>query len=85
MWDWPEVADWLFERGTLSREDVVEARVVKEANCCLSPERSRAEGDRRSTVGGVGVAGDGFARRLEALEEVQAAHVSARHCTPLSP
>ena len=64
------MAEWLFERGTLSREDVVEARIVKEANCHLE---------------GVGVAGDGFARRLEALEEVQAAHVSARHCTPLSP
>lgn len=53
LWDWPEVAEWLFERGTLSREDVVEARVVKEAKCHLE---------------GVGVAGDGFARRLEAVE-----------------
>ena len=60
LWDWPEVAEWLFERGTLSREDVVEARIVKEANCCLSPERSRR-------VKGIGMAGDGFARRLEAV------------------
>ena len=55
LWDWPEVAEWLFERGTLSREDVVEARIVKEANCHLE---------------GIGVAGDGFARRLEAVEGV---------------
>ena len=53
LWDWPEVAEWLFERGTLSREEVVEARVVKEANCHLE---------------GVGVVGDGFAKRLEAVE-----------------
>ncbi len=53
LWDWPEVAEWLFERGTLSREDVVEARIVKEANCYLE---------------GIGVAGDGFAKRLEAVE-----------------
>ncbi len=55
LWDWPEVAEWLFERGSVSREDVVEARIVKEANCQLE---------------GVGVAGDGFAKRLAAVEGV---------------
>lgn len=49
----PEVAEWLFERGTLSREDVVEARVVKEANCHLES---------------ASVADDNFVRRLEAVE-----------------
>ncbi len=27
--DWPEVAEWLFEKGTLTREEVVRARIVK--------------------------------------------------------
>ena len=55
LWDWPEVAEWLFERGTLSREDVVQARIVKEANCHLE---------------GIGVAEDNFTKRLEAVEGV---------------
>ena len=55
LWDWPEVAEWLFERGTLSREEVVQARIVKEANCHLDAN---------------GVAGDNFVRRLEAVEEL---------------
>ena len=55
LWDWPEVAEWLFERGTLSREDVVEARIVKEANCHLEA---------------TDVVGDGLARRLKAVEGV---------------
>ena len=54
LWDWPEVAEWLFEKGTLSREDVVQARVVKEANLVL--EGSEGAGD--------------FVRRLEAVEGV---------------
>ena len=49
----PEVADWLFERGTLSREEVVQARIVKEANCHLE-----------ATV----LADDDFTKRLEAVE-----------------
>ena len=55
LWDWPEVAEWPFEKGTLKREDVVQARVVKEANLQLDA----------SDVG----AGD-FVRRLEAVEGV---------------
>lgn len=55
LWDWPEVAEWLFERGSVSREEVVEARIVKEANCQLEAH---------------GMAGDGFAQRLEAVEGV---------------
>ena len=53
LWDWPEVAEWLFEKGSLKREDVVQARVVKEANLVLEA----------SDVG----AGN-FVRRLEAVE-----------------
>lgn len=52
LWDWPEVAEWLFDRGTLSRDEVVQARIVKEANLCL--EGSGGEGD--------------LVRRLEAVE-----------------
>jgi len=51
LWDWPEVAEWLFDRGTLSREEVVQARVVKEANLCL-------EGNGN---------GEDLVRRLEAV------------------
>ena len=52
LWDWPEVAEWLFERGTLSREEVVQARIVKEANCRLDAS---------------GMAGEEFTKRLEAV------------------
>ena len=50
----PEVAEWLFEKGTLKREDVVQARVVKEAN--LQLEVCEADAAR-------------FERRLEAAEQ----------------
>ncbi len=49
------MAEWLFERGTLSREEVVQARIVKEANCHLEAD---------------GAAGDNFTKRLEAVEGV---------------
>ena len=51
----PEVAEWLFEKGTLKREDVVQARVVKEANLQFDASDAGA---------------DGFVRRLEAVEGV---------------
>ena len=51
----PNEAEWLFEKGTLKREDVVEARVVKEANLQLEASDAVA---------------DGFVRRLEAVEGV---------------
>ena len=62
LWDWPEVAEWLFERGTLSREEVVQARIVKELNCRLEAS---------------GVADDNFTKRLEAVEGVQGEAISA--------
>ena len=56
LWDWEQVAEWLVERDALPKEELVRARVVKEANLHL--EASDAP--------------DGnFVRRLEALESVQ--------------
>jgi len=56
LWDWPEVAEWLFERGSLSREEVIRARIVKEANLHLEATAA---------------ADDNFTKRLEALEAVE--------------
>jgi hypothetical protein len=53
LWDWEQVAEWLVQRDALPREELVRARVVKEANLHL--ETSDA-------------AEDNFVRRLEALE-----------------
>ena len=53
LWDWEEVAGWLAERDALSRDEVVRARIVKEANRHLDASEA---GD------------DNFARRLKALE-----------------
>ena len=53
LWDWQEVSQWLCDKSLLSKEEVVQARIVKEANihlCSLS------------------VAHDGFMGRLEACE-----------------
>lgn len=54
LYDWEEVAGWLFERDALPKEELVRARIVKEANLHL--EASDAPDDN-------------FVRRLEALEE----------------
>lgn len=32
LWDWQEVAEWLYRRGKIDKEEVIKARVVKEAN-----------------------------------------------------
>ena len=53
LWDWEEVAGWLVERDALPKEELVRARVVKEANLHL--EASEAPEDN-------------FVRRLEAAE-----------------
>jgi transcriptional regulator with XRE-family HTH domain len=53
LWDWEQVAEWLVERDALSREELVRARVVKEANLHLEA---------------IDAAEDNFVRRLEALE-----------------
>ncbi|MEH2495766.1 hypothetical protein V1294_002245 [Bradyrhizobium sp. AZCC 1678] len=36
LWDWVEVARWMFKRRTISRHVVVEAKIVREANLALS-------------------------------------------------
>lgn len=53
LWDWCEVADWLFHKDLLGMEDVVQARIVREANVVMS-SRDIHHG--------------GFAQRLELLE-----------------
>ena len=53
LWDWEEVAAWLVERDALPKEELVRARVVKEANLHLEAN---------------GAADDNFVRRLEAAE-----------------
>jgi hypothetical protein len=35
LWDWVEVARWMFKRRTISRHLVVEAKIVREANLAL--------------------------------------------------
>jgi hypothetical protein len=53
LWDWEEVAAWLVERDALPKEELVRARVVKEANLHLEANEAPE---------------DNFVRRLEALE-----------------
>lgn len=55
LYDWEEVAEWLVERDALPKEELVRARIVKEANLHLETGEA---------------AGDNFIRRLEALEGV---------------
>ena len=35
LWDWVEVARWMFKRKTISRHVVVDAKIVREANLAL--------------------------------------------------
>lgn len=53
LWDWYQVAHWLCEAGHIAREEVVYARVLKEANIVLEAND---------------VSHDGFAERLEQIE-----------------
>lgn len=32
LWDWQEVTEWLYRQGKIDKEEVIKARVVKEAN-----------------------------------------------------
>lgn len=32
LWDWHEVAEWMWRKGTIQQEEVVRARIVKETN-----------------------------------------------------
>jgi transcriptional regulator with XRE-family HTH domain len=53
LYDWEEVAGWLVERNALPKEELVRARVVKEANMHLDAAEP---------------AEDNFVKRLEAVE-----------------
>lgn len=53
LWDWSEVAEWLYERGKIPHEEVIQARIVKEANVHFEASQ---------------VPDDNFSRRLEELE-----------------
>jgi aminopeptidase-like protein len=53
LYDWEEVAGWLVERDALAKEELVRARIVKEANLHLEA---------------ADVPDDNFMRRLEAAE-----------------
>ena len=53
LWDWSEVAEWLYEQNKLSLEDVVQARIVKEANVHFEVNE---------------IPDDNFTRKLAALE-----------------
>lgn len=53
LWDWCDVADWLFKQNYLDREQLVQARIVKEANTFIAAND---------------VGHDGFIGRLELCE-----------------
>lgn len=53
LWDWQEVADWLHRKSLIGIDEVVQARVVKEANIHISS---------------TSVVHDGFLERLERAE-----------------
>ena len=53
LWEWLEVTEWLHAQSRIDREAVVEARIVKEANCFLELHDGQP---------------DNFVQRLEMLE-----------------
>jgi predicted DNA-binding transcriptional regulator AlpA len=53
LWDWSQVAEWLHRHDRLDREEVVRARIVKEANLHFDQHEAPS---------------DNFRKRLEALE-----------------
>ncbi|TNE42086.1 MAG: hypothetical protein EP348_00335 [Alphaproteobacteria bacterium] len=59
LWDWPQVADWLFRHSGLDKDSVVQARVVKEANLL---------------IGTLDAADNGFIARLEQCEAAEILH-----------
>lgn len=38
LWDWQEVAEWLFRNGKIDESEVIKARVVKEANLFIETQ-----------------------------------------------
>jgi predicted DNA-binding transcriptional regulator AlpA len=53
LWDWSQVAEWLHRHDRIDREEVVRARIVKEANLHFDQHEAPS---------------DNFRKRLEALE-----------------
>jgi hypothetical protein len=39
LWDWLEVVRWMYRTGRLDRQMIVEARIVREANKAITPDR----------------------------------------------
>jgi transcriptional regulator with XRE-family HTH domain len=39
LWDWVEVARWLYEQGRISAEQLLEARIVRRANISILRKR----------------------------------------------
>jgi hypothetical protein len=54
LWDWQEVAEWLWRNGRLDRDEAVRARIVKEANLYVETLNERVS--------------DNFVERLERAE-----------------
>lgn len=52
LWDWYEVAEWLFEREKIDKGSVIEARIIREANLFIENHE---------------MSSDNFTKRLEAL------------------
>lgn len=55
LYDWSEVAEWLYKKGKLSLDEVVQARILKEANVHFEMNE---------------LPDDNFSRKLESLETV---------------
>lgn len=53
LWDWCEVADWLYHKNFVDQKEVIQARIVKEANVIMASRD---------------IDHHGFAHRLELLE-----------------
>lgn len=53
LWDWGDVANWLYKKSYLDLETVIQAKIVKEANVHIAS---------------LDVAHDGFLKRLEMCE-----------------
>jgi predicted DNA-binding transcriptional regulator AlpA len=57
LWDWQEVAEWLYRQGKIDEDELVRARVVKEANLFFQTHEQSQ---------------DNFMERLERAELLQA-------------
>lgn len=57
LWDWQEVAEWLYRQGKIDKEEMIKARVVKEANQFFETSEQ---------------VGDNFIERLEKAELIPA-------------